>query len=144
MRALPWLVTALLLGTPDVQAANWFELEALGAGSGLDIEVDTDSLHQAGTRRTITVRMSYPEPRLHASGNPFRSVVVTVDVDCEGQLAGYRDATFHAEAKGQGPVTGREPGRLAPGTDAAGVLLPAKSAESLIRAACARPTPAVP
>ena len=141
MRALP-LLAALLLSVPCAQAANWFGLDALSAASGLAIDVDTDTLRQEGARREIRVRVTYPEPRLHRWGASFRSVLATVEFDCEGRLAGYRDAVFFSEARGQGLVAVREDGPLTPIPGRTSDLLPARSLEVMARAACSRPTPA--
>src|SRR5688500_14826166 len=92
MRALTFAAAALLLSAVPARAANWFSLDTLSAASGLGIEVDTDSLRQAGGRREIAVRVTYPEPRLHRGGAWFRSVVATVEFECEGRLGGYREA----------------------------------------------------
>ena len=143
MRLLPPLAALLLLGLPTAHAASWFGLDALSAASGLGIEVDTDSLRQSGTRREIVVRVTYPESRLHRGGAPFRSVVATVEFECEGRLGGYRDAIFYSEVKGQGLVTVREDGHSPHVPDRTRELLPAKSLEVLTRAACSRPTSAV-
>lgn len=138
------LLAALLLGAGAAHAANWFELDALSAATRLGIEADTDSIHHSGAQRAVTVRVSYPEPRVHRSGVPYRSVVATVEFNCEGGLAGYRDASFYAEARGSGTIAAREDGRLAPIPESTRELLPARSVEFLIRAACSEPTPAVP
>jgi hypothetical protein len=144
MRPLPRLAAVLLLlGISTAHAASWFGLDALSAASGLGIEVDTDSLRQSGPRREIAVRVTYPEPRLHRWGAPFRSVVATVEFECEGRLGGYRDAVFYSDVKGQGLVTVREDGQSAAVPERTRDLLPAKSLEVLARAACSRPTPAV-
>jgi len=137
------LVAALLLRAPVAQATNWFALDALSAASGLGIEVDTDSLRQVGDRRDIKVRLSYPELKVHRWGAPFRSVVATVEFECEGRMSGYRDAVFFSDVRGQGLVTVREDGTLAPIPERTGSLLPPRSLELLTRAACSRPTPAV-
>jgi hypothetical protein len=142
MRSLPFIAAALLFSAAPARAINWFALDSLSAASGLGIEVDTDSLKQIGTKREIAVRVSYPEPRLHRGGAWFRSVVATVEFECEGRVGGYRDAVFFSDPKGQGTITVREEGPS--GTVPARImdLLPAKSLEVMARAACARPTPA--
>jgi hypothetical protein len=143
MRTLfSWLAAALLLGSPAVRAASWFALDTLGAGGGVTIEADIDSLRQSNARREVTVRVSYPDARKHPGGAWYRSFVATVEFQCDGQQADYRDAVFYAKAKGRGAVTTREDGRLAT-SEAAAELLPPRNLELLIRAACARPTPAV-
>ena len=142
MRATTILAAALLVSAGPARAVNWFALDALSSASGLGIEVDTDSLRQAGTRREISVRVTYPEPRLHRGGAWFRSVVATVEFECEGRLGGYRDAVFFSDARGQGMVTVREDGAAGSIPARTADLLPAKSLEVLARAACARPTPA--
>jgi hypothetical protein len=143
MRFPPRLAALLLLGMSAAHAANWFSLDALSAASGLGIEVDTDSLRQTGPRREVVVRVTYPEARQYR-GVTFRSVVATVAFECEGRLGGYRDAVFFAGAKGQGPVIAREDGAAPAVPDRIRDLLPPKSLEVLTRAACSRPTPAVP
>ena len=142
MRTLPWLIAALLLGSPAVYATNWFAVDTLGAGSGVALETDIDSLRQANARHEVTVRVSYPQPRLHHSGAWFQSVVATVEFQCDGRLADYRDAIFYSETRAHGVIAAREHGRLAT-SEAAGDLLPPRGLELLIHAACARPTPAV-
>src|SRR5215208_6076367 len=123
MRAIICLVAALLLNSPAVQAANWFALDSSGAAGSVGVEVDTDSLRQSQRRRAVSVRVSYPEPRLHLWGAWFRSMVATVEFECEGQLAGYRDAIFYSETKGRGIVMAREEGRLAGITEGTRELL---------------------
>jgi hypothetical protein len=142
MRSLPFIAAALLFSASPARAVNWFALDSLSVASGLGIEVDTDSLKQTGTKREVAVRVSYPEPRLHRGGAWFRSVVATVEFECEGRVGGYRDAVFFSDAKGQGTITVREEGPS--GTVPARImdLLPAKSLEVMARAACARPTSA--
>jgi len=142
MRALTFAAAALLLSAVPARAANWFSLDTLSAASGLGIEVDTDSLRQAGGRREIAVRVTYPEPRLHRGGAWFRSVVATVEFECEGRLGRYREAVFFSEAKGQGTIAVREEGTSGAVPARIADLLPTKSLEVLARAACARPTPA--
>jgi len=142
-RLLPRLAAMVLIGMPTAHAASWFSLDTLSAASGLGIEVDTDSLRHAGSRREITVRVTYAEPRLHRAGASFRSVVATVEFECEGRLGGYRDAVFYSDVRGQGLVMVREDGTSAAVPDRIRDLLPAKSLEVLTRAACSRPTPAV-
>lgn len=142
MRTLSCLVALLI--SPAIHAENWFVLDTPGAAGALGIEVDTDSLRQTNGRREVMVRVSYSRPRQHGSGELFRSVVTRVEFECEGQLAGYRDATFYSEARGGGMVTAREEGRLAAAVEGTQDLLPPRSVELLIRAACSRPTPAVP
>jgi hypothetical protein len=121
-----------------VRAANWFALDALSAASGMAIEVDTDSLRLNGTRREVVVRATHPQPMQHASGAAYRSVLTTVEFDCEGQLAGYRDASFHAEPQGQGAVVARDRRPLTAVPDRTMQLLPPRILEQLARAACAR------
>lgn len=142
MRASTVLAAALLVSAAPGRAVNWFALDALSAASGLGIEVDIDSLRQAGGRHQIAVRVSYPEPRLHRGGTWFRSVVTTVEFECEGRLGGYRDAAFFSDAGGRGTVVVREEGPAGPIPSRTMDLLPAKSLEAMARAACARPTPA--
>jgi len=142
MRALCCFTATLLFATPAAHAVNWFGLEALSKASNLEIDVDTDSLRQSGTRREIRVRVTYPETRLHRWGASFRSVAATVEFECEGRLAGYRDAVFYAEPAGRGLVMAKEDGPLAPIPDRTADLLPSKSVEQLVRAACAQPKPA--
>jgi hypothetical protein len=143
MRLLPHLAALLLLGAATAHGATWFGLDALSAASGLGIEVDTDSLRQAGNRREIAVRVTYPEPRQHRWGALFRSVVATVEFECEGRLGGYRDALFYSDVKGLGLVVVREAGQFPAIPERTRDLLPPRSLETLIRAACSRPTPAV-
>jgi len=143
-RLLVGYLAAAFLCCEPAHAANWFSLDALSAASGLGIEVDLDSLRSTGMRREAVVRVSYPAAQVHGSGAAFRSAVATVEFECEGGLVGYRDAVFYSEAKGNGAVTAREEGRLAPIPEPTRELLPAKNLEVLIRAACSRPTPAVP
>jgi hypothetical protein len=73
----------------------------------------------------------------------YQSVVATVEFQCDGRLAEYRDAVFYSETRARGMIATRENGRLAT-SDAAADLVPPRTLELLIRAACARPTPAVP
>jgi hypothetical protein len=129
----------LALAAPLAHSATWFSLAALSAASGLAIEVDTDSLRVNGARREIIVRVSYPEVRAHRSGASFRSVVATVQFDCDGKLGTYRDAVFYSETEGRGPVTVRE---QAPSNVPENMrdVLPAKSLEQMTRAACSQPT----
>lgn len=137
------LAGSLALGpAAAVHGATWFSLDALAKASGLGIEVDTDSLRHNGARRDITVRLTYPEPRQHRWGANFRSVVATVEFRCDGGLGSYRDAVYYSDVKGTGLVMVREeaPSQV---PDRIRELLPAKSLESLTRAACAQPTPAV-
>ena len=142
MRALRCLTAVLMLGAPAAQAITWFGLDALSKASNLGIEVDTDSLRQAASRREIRVRVTYPDTRLHRWGASFRSVAATVEFECEGRLAGYRDAVFYAEPGGRGLVMAKEDGLLAPIPDRTADLLPSRSVEVLARAACTQPTPA--
>jgi hypothetical protein len=142
MRALSWLLAALLLGSSAAYAVNWLELDGGSAAGGLGLDVDTDSLRPAGAPRAVTVRVSYPEPRIHRSGARYRSAVVTVEFGCDVGLTGFRDAIFHSEPEGQGAVTAREDGRLGPVPEGSRNLLPARSVELLIRAACAHPATA--
>jgi hypothetical protein len=137
------LATALCLASP-ARAEHWFGLDQLIAQSGMDIEVDTDSLREVRGRRSIVVRVTYPQPRVRPDGLLFRSVVATVEFECEGRLAGYRDAAFHAGIRGQGGLVARESSQLAQIPAPVGGVLPASSLELLTRAACSRPTPAVP
>lgn len=130
-----------LLAQGAVQASTWFPLDAVGQTSSMAIEVDTDSLRPASGGREVMVRVSYARPRVHASGAKFRSVVTTVEVRCDGGLAGYRDATYYAEAGGRGAPVAREE-REASVPDATRALLPRRSLEQLTRAACTQPTPA--
>jgi hypothetical protein len=141
---VPSCLVALLLISPAVHAETWFVLDTPGGPGDLGIEADMDSLRQAGGRREVRVRVSYAQTRQYRSGEPFRSVVTRVEFECEGQLAGYRDATFYSETGGGGMVTAREEGRLAAAAEGTRDLLPPRSVEVLIRAACSRPTPAVP
>src|SRR6185369_11135447 len=101
------------LPASSVSSANWFALDTLDAGSGVAIETDVDSLRQTDRRREVTVRVSYPEARQHPGGAWYRSVVATVEFQCDGRQAEYRDAVFYAKAKGRGAVATRENGRLA-------------------------------
>lgn len=133
------IAALLLLGAAS--ATTWFPLDALSQASGLDIEVDTDSLRPASGGREVMVRVSYPQPRVHPSGAAFRSVVTTVAFRCDGGLAGYRDATYYADAGGRGTPVAREE-RPSPVPDATRELLPSRSLEQLTRAACTQPTPA--
>jgi hypothetical protein len=55
-----------------------------------------------------------------------------------------RAVVFYSAAGGHGMVTTREEGRLAATSESTRDLLPARNVELLIRAACSRPTPAVP
>jgi hypothetical protein len=134
----------LLCLAEPARAEHWFGLDQISAQSGMDIEVDTDSLREVRGRRSIVVRVTYPQPRVRPDGLPFRSVVATVEFECEGRLAGYRDAAFHAGVRGQGGLVARETSQLAQIPAPIGGLLPASSLELLTRAACSRPTPAVP
>jgi hypothetical protein len=129
----------MVLFAPLAQSATWFNLVALSAASGLAIEVDTDSLRVNGARREIVVRVSYPEVRTHRSGAPFRSVIATVQFDCDGKLGTYRDAVFYSEVEGRGSVVVRE---QAPSNVPENMreVLPAKSLEQMTRAACSQPT----
>jgi hypothetical protein len=144
MHAIRRLLLALLLGAGAAHAENWFDLDALRASTGPGIEVDTDALREAGGRRLVTVRVSYPQARMHTSGAAYRSVVATVEFGCDGAAPRYRDAAFYSEAGGRGVVTLRENGLLPVSPDPAHELLPGRSVELLARAACTRPTPAVP
>lgn len=67
--------------------------------------------------------------------------MTTVEFRCDGELAGYRDATFYADAGGRGAPVVREE-RQSPVPDATRDLLPPRSLEQLTRAACMQPTPA--
>jgi hypothetical protein len=138
-----WLFAVLLLGSPAAHAANWFALDAIGTSSDIAVEADLDSLHESNARRKVTVRVTYPDARRHPRGAWFRSIVATVELDCDGRQADYRDAVFYSKGRGRGAVAVREHGQLGT-SDAAGDLLPPRNLELLIRAACARPTPAVP
>lgn len=133
----------LLLGAAasPVQGATWFSLDTLSTASGLGIEVDTDSLRHTANRREIAVRLTYPEPRQHRWGAYVRSVVATVEFRCDGGLGNYRDAVYYSDVKGTGLVVVREEGQSQV-PERMRELLPAKSLESLTRAACAQPTPA--
>jgi hypothetical protein len=137
------VAAALCLAGP-ARAEHWFGLDQLSAQSGMDIEVDTDSLREVRGRRSIVVRVTYPQPRVRADGLPYRSVVATVEFECEGRLAGYRDAAFYAGMRGQGGLVARESSQLAQIPEPTRGVLPANSLELLTRAACSRPTPAVP
>lgn len=129
----------MALFAPLAHSATWFSLAALSAASGLAIEVDTDSLRVNGARREIVVRVSYPDVRTHRSGASFRSVIATVQFDCEGKLGTYRDATFYSDVEGRGAATARE---QAPSNvpETMRDVLPAKSLEQMTRAACSQPT----
>jgi len=135
---------AVLCLVGPARAEHWFGLDQLSAQSGMDIEVDTDSLREARGRRSIVVRVTYPQPRVRPDGLPFRSVVATVEFECEGRLAGYRNAAFYAGVRGQGGLVARESSQLAQIPEPTRGVLPENSLELLTRAACSRPTPAVP
>jgi hypothetical protein len=126
------------------RAEHWFGLDQLSAQSGMEIEVDTDSLREVRGRRSILVRVTYPQPRVRADGLLYRSAVATVEFECEGRLAGYRDAALYAGVRGQGGLVARESSQLAQIPEPTRGVLPASSLELLTRAACSRPTPAVP
>ncbi len=145
MRAVPaCLLCALLFGAAAVHGANWFELDGPVATGDVVLEADTDSLGPNGANHAVTVRVTYPEPHPHAAGALFRSVVATVEFACDAGLTGYRGATYYAGPRGTGPAVARQEGRFAPASNGARDLLPPRSVELLIRASCARPTPAVP
>jgi hypothetical protein len=137
-------VAAVLGLAGPARAEHWFGLDQLSAQSGMEIEVDTDSLREMRGRRSIVVRVTYPQVRVRPDGLPFRSVVATIEFECEGRLAGYRDAAFYAGVRGQGGLVARESSQLAQIPEPMRGVLPANSLELLTRAACARPTPAVP
>jgi hypothetical protein len=137
-------VAGALCLAASAHAEHWFGLDQLSAQSGMDIEVDTDSLREVRGRRSIVVRVTYPQPRVRPDGLPFRSVVATVEFECEGRLAGYRDASFYASVRSQGGLVARESSPLAQIPEPTRGVLPASSLELLTRAACARPTTAVP
>jgi hypothetical protein len=137
-------VAAVLCLAAPVRAEHWFGLDQLSAQSGMDIEVDTDSLREARGRRSIVVRVTYPQPRVRADGLPYRSVVANVEFECEGRLAGSRDAAFYAGPRGQGGLVARESSQLAQIPEPTRGVLPSSTLELLTRAACSRPTPAVP
>jgi hypothetical protein len=132
--------TLLLAMASPAAAVNWFSLDALSATSGMTIEVDTDSLRHTANHRDIAVRITYPQVRFHVEA-AYRSVVTTVEFRCDGALGTYRDAVYHADAKGTGAVVAREPGQ-AQVPERIRQLLPPRSLETLTRAACAQPTPA--
>lgn len=136
------LAAALLLSfCGSASGSTWFALDATDNTSGLELEVDTDSLRQTVTGRQIAVRLTHHQPRQHRWGAYFRSVVATVEFHCDGTLSNYRDAVYYSDVRGTGLVTAREEGfsqvpqRLLK-------LLPPKSLETLTRAACMRPSPA--
>jgi hypothetical protein len=137
-------VAAVLSFAGPARAEHWFGLDQLSAQSGMEIEVDTDSLREVRGRRSIVVRVTYPQPRVRPDGLPFRSVVSTVEFECEGRLAGYRDAAFYAGVRGQGGLVARESSPLTQIPESTRGVLPASSLELLTRAACSRPATAVP
>ncbi|MDP3762284.1 MAG: hypothetical protein Q8R01_17405 [Ramlibacter sp.] len=116
-------------------------MAALSANSGLVVEVDTDSLRPTTSGRQVAVRLTHPAPRQHRWGAFFRSVVTTVEFRCDGGLGTYRDAVYYSDARGTGLVTVREEG-ASQVPDRMRELLPARSLETLTRAACSQPTPA--
>jgi hypothetical protein len=137
------LAAVLLLGAaPAVRGATWFSLDTLSSASGLGIEVDTESLRHTANRREIAVRLTYPEPRQHRWGALVRSVVATVEFRCDGGLGNYRDAVYYSDVKGTGLVVVREEGQSQV-PERMRELLPPRSLESLTRAACSQPTPAM-
>jgi hypothetical protein len=132
-----FFVTSVLLLSPSAQASTWFELHEAGSSSGVNVEVDLESLRNRGDRRELVTRISYAQPR-QKQDISFQSVIAGLEVFCDSGLAIWKTANFFSDRQAEGNLLSSE--NFGPAGLPSGLLnlLPAKIWVTLQRSACGR------
>jgi hypothetical protein len=122
--------------TPSAASSNWFALNTNSTAGA--IEVDVGSLRWRGDRRELRVRISYAQPQPQADGASYRSILATLQVNCDSGQTLWQSASFHPDARGDDPPIRREPYAGSAAASHAQALIPEQTWLTLRRSACFR------
>jgi hypothetical protein len=124
---------AFAAGTP------WLRLHPLEGPTDPLVEVDVTSIQEGQRGPEATVRVSRTDLLRHPGSDlAYRSLLMHLRFDCEGEKTQLLSVSFFGGARGEGATLGRR----TPGSEATArnllAQLPYPALRALFRAACAR------
>lgn len=134
---LPFVASVLILLSPSVQSATWFELQELGNTHGATVEVDLESFRNNGESRQMVIRITFAQPRQRQEIR-FNSAIAGLEFFCASSLATWKTASFFSGNKAEGTQLSSENFGLAGLPSNQLNLLPDSIWATLQRSACSQ------